>query len=32
VVENCRRAGKPKAGRTIARIIGEKLGLEAVER
>jgi 1,2-diacylglycerol 3-beta-galactosyltransferase len=32
VVENCRRAGKPEAGRTIARIIGEKLGLEAVER
>ena len=29
VVENCRRAGKPEAARTIARIIGEKLGLEA---
>lgn len=27
VVENCRRAGKPEAARTIARIIGEKLGL-----
>jgi len=26
VVENCRRAGKPEAGRTIAHIIGEKLG------
>ena len=32
VVENCRRAGKPEAARTIAHIIGEKLGLEAVER
>lgn len=29
VVENCRRAGKPEAARTIAYIIGEKLGLEA---
>jgi len=28
VVENCRRAGNPEAARTIARIIGEKLGLE----
>jgi 1,2-diacylglycerol 3-beta-galactosyltransferase len=27
VVENCRRAGNPEAARTIARIIGEKLGL-----
>lgn len=27
VVENCRRAGKPEAARTIARILGEKLGL-----
>lgn len=27
VVENCRRAGKPEAARTIAHIIGEKLGL-----
>ena len=30
VIENCRRAGKPKAARTIARILGEKLGLHAV--
>jgi 1,2-diacylglycerol 3-beta-galactosyltransferase len=29
VVENCRRAGKPEAARTIARILGERLGLEA---
>jgi 1,2-diacylglycerol 3-beta-galactosyltransferase len=28
IVENCRRAGKPEAARTIARIIGDKLGLE----
>jgi len=28
IVENCRRAGKPEAARTIARIIGEKLELE----
>jgi len=28
VIENCRRAGKPEAARTIAHIIGEKLGLE----
>lgn len=27
VVENCRKAGKPKAARTIAHILGEKLGL-----
>jgi len=27
IVENCRRAGKPEAARTIADIIGEKLGL-----
>jgi 1,2-diacylglycerol 3-beta-galactosyltransferase len=27
VVENCRRAGKPEAARTIARIIGDMLGL-----
>ena len=27
VIENCRRAGKPQAARTIAHIIGEKLGL-----
>jgi 1,2-diacylglycerol 3-beta-galactosyltransferase len=29
VVENCRRAGKPEASRTIAHILGEKLGLDA---
>jgi 1,2-diacylglycerol 3-beta-galactosyltransferase len=29
VVENCRRAGNPEAARTIAHIIGGKLGLEA---
>lgn len=28
VIENCRRAGRPEAARTIARIIGDKLGLE----
>jgi 1,2-diacylglycerol 3-beta-galactosyltransferase len=28
VVENCRRAGKPESSRTIAHIIGDKLGLE----
>jgi 1,2-diacylglycerol 3-beta-galactosyltransferase len=27
VVENCRRAGRPEAARTIARTIGEMLGL-----
>jgi 1,2-diacylglycerol 3-beta-galactosyltransferase len=27
VIENCRQAGKPEAARTIARMIGEKLGL-----
>jgi len=27
VIENCRRAGKPEAARTIAHIIAEKLGL-----
>jgi UDP-N-acetylglucosamine:LPS N-acetylglucosamine transferase len=27
VIENCRRAGKPESARTIAHIIGEKLGL-----
>ena len=29
VIENCRRAGRPKAARTIAHIIAEKLGIEA---
>ena len=29
VIENCRRAGKPRAARTIAHMIGEKLGLAA---
>lgn len=28
VIENCRRAGKPEAAKTIALILGEKLGLE----
>ena len=28
IVENCRHAGKPKAARTIAHIIGDKLGLQ----
>ncbi len=32
VIENCRRAGRPEAARTIAHIIGKKLGLEEVER
>ena len=32
VIENCRRAGKPKAARTIAHMIGEKLGLAAAGR
>lgn len=32
VIENCRRAGKPEAARTIAHIIGEKLGLEAEDK
>ena len=27
-IENCRRAGRPKAARMIARVIGEMLGLE----
>ena len=27
VIENCRRAGRPEAARTIAHIIGDKLGL-----
>jgi len=27
VIENCRRAGRPEAARTIAQIIGEMLGL-----
>jgi 1,2-diacylglycerol 3-beta-galactosyltransferase len=27
VIENCRRAGRPEAARTIARIIGERLRL-----
>jgi 1,2-diacylglycerol 3-beta-galactosyltransferase len=32
VTENCRRAGKPEAARTIAHIIGKKLGLDAIGR
>jgi 1,2-diacylglycerol 3-beta-galactosyltransferase len=31
VIENCRRAGRPEAARTIAGIIGEKLGLASEE-
>jgi len=31
VIENCRRAGKPRASRTIAHIIGQRLGLEATQ-
>jgi 1,2-diacylglycerol 3-beta-galactosyltransferase len=31
VVENCRRAGRPQAARTIAHVIAEKLGLERKE-
>jgi 1,2-diacylglycerol 3-beta-galactosyltransferase len=29
VVENCRRSGRPKAARTVAHIIGDKLGLQS---
>jgi len=29
VIENCKRAGRPEAARTIARIIGEKLELQS---
>lgn len=32
VVENCRRAGRPQAARTIAHVIAEKLGLERKEK
>jgi 1,2-diacylglycerol 3-beta-galactosyltransferase len=32
VIENCRRAGNPGAARTIAHIIGEKLGLQELDR
>jgi 1,2-diacylglycerol 3-beta-galactosyltransferase len=32
VIENCRRAGKPEAARTIAHIIGEKLDLEVADK
>lgn len=32
IIENCRRAGKPEAARTIAHILGEKLGLEVTEK
>jgi 1,2-diacylglycerol 3-beta-galactosyltransferase len=31
VIENCRRAGRPEAARTIAHIIGEKLGLDEMK-
>ena len=29
IVENCRRAGKPEAARTIARTIGDMLGISS---
>jgi 1,2-diacylglycerol 3-beta-galactosyltransferase len=32
VIENCRHAGKPEAARTIAHIIGDKLGLRLVDK
>jgi 1,2-diacylglycerol 3-beta-galactosyltransferase len=32
VIENCRRAGRPEAARTIAKIIGDKLGLDVETR
>jgi 1,2-diacylglycerol 3-beta-galactosyltransferase len=32
IVENCRRAGKPEAARTIARTIGDLLGLKRQAR
>jgi 1,2-diacylglycerol 3-beta-galactosyltransferase len=32
VIENCRRAGRPEAARTIAQTIGEILGLEEEKR
>ena len=32
VVENCRRAGRPEAARTIAKTIGKMLGMEKVNR
>jgi 1,2-diacylglycerol 3-beta-galactosyltransferase len=32
VIENCRRAGRPEAARTIAHIIGDRLGLEAADQ
>lgn len=31
VVENCRRAGRPEAARTIAHMIGKRLGLEETQ-
>jgi len=31
VVENCRRAGRPQAARTIAHVIGDRLRLERTE-
>jgi 1,2-diacylglycerol 3-beta-galactosyltransferase len=31
VIENCRRAGKPEAARTIARMIALKLGLSGMD-
>ncbi|HJS18238.1 MAG TPA: glycosyltransferase [Anaerolineales bacterium] len=32
VIENCRRAGRPEAARTIAHMIGEKLGIDAGDK
>jgi 1,2-diacylglycerol 3-beta-galactosyltransferase len=32
VIENCRRAGKPESARTSAHMIGEQLGLDAIDR
>jgi 1,2-diacylglycerol 3-beta-galactosyltransferase len=32
VIENCRRAGKPESARTIAHMIGERLGLDSPGR
>ena len=31
VIENCRRAGRPEAARTIAKKIGEMLGMGQVD-
>src|SRR5512141_2127173 len=31
VIENCKRSGRPEAARTIAHMIGDKLGLESTQ-